>query len=366
MAFKTPDRVRETSTTTGTGDITLAGAVTGWRAFSAELVAGDTFPYVLEGRNGDDVQTAEWETGIGTYSAGGALQRTTVLASSNGGTTVNFASASLVCFIGLNKQGLTDVADARATIQAASAIATHAAEADPHTSYLKESEVTATPTAGLVPRAGSTPQLARRWAPRMGARMPAWRYGLPAQVTNLHFASNTIAIGAAGRLCLAPFIADCDATLDSIAFFNSTSSATANARAVIYSGSEDAAITDDFNVSGANDRLIVGSLLVDTGLISLAAVTQKITAISQAIQKGNLYWIGLWCDENITFYAMDARPLAFPSYRNDNLSLMPSRWYSDAYPGGPPASINAKLAHTTDGTSNFIIRALACLQWQEG
>lgn len=95
MTFVLKDRVRETSTTTGTGDITLAGAVSGYRAFSAVCSTNDTFWYAI-------VHSATaWETGLGTYSASNTLTRTTVLESSNGGSAVSFGPGTKDVFIDL-------------------------------------------------------------------------------------------------------------------------------------------------------------------------------------------------------------------------------------------------------------------------
>ena len=90
MANQFFDRVRETTTTSGTGDITLAGAQTGYRTFSSVLTNGQTFYYVIA-----DQGDANWEIGLGTYhSSGNTFTRTTVLASSNAGAAVNFTSAT--------------------------------------------------------------------------------------------------------------------------------------------------------------------------------------------------------------------------------------------------------------------------------
>lgn len=84
------DRVRETSTTTGTGDITLAGAATRALAFSDRYDVGDDrITYAIEGQSG-----GEWEVGIGTYSAANTLRRDEVTASSNGDALVNFAAGT--------------------------------------------------------------------------------------------------------------------------------------------------------------------------------------------------------------------------------------------------------------------------------
>lgn len=89
MAFVLADRVRETTTTTGTGTVTLAGAVTGFQTFAA-IGNGNTTYYTIAG-----VGTSEWEVGIGTYtSSGTTLSRTTILASSNSGSAVNFSAGT--------------------------------------------------------------------------------------------------------------------------------------------------------------------------------------------------------------------------------------------------------------------------------
>lgn len=82
------DRVQETFTTTGTGTISLGGAVTGYQAFSAVMAnAGTCYYGATDGTN--------WEVGLGTFaSAGDTLARTTVLASSNGGSAVNWAAGT--------------------------------------------------------------------------------------------------------------------------------------------------------------------------------------------------------------------------------------------------------------------------------
>jgi hypothetical protein len=89
MAFVLADRVRETTTSTGTGTVTLAGAVTGFQTFAAIGNANTTY-YTIAGQG-----TSEWEVGIGTYtSSGTTLARNTVLASSNSGSLVNFSAGT--------------------------------------------------------------------------------------------------------------------------------------------------------------------------------------------------------------------------------------------------------------------------------
>jgi len=87
MALVLKDRVRESTTTAGTGTLTLDGAVGGFQGFSV-IGNGNTTYYAIV-----DVTTGAWEVGVGTYTASGqTLSRDTVLESSSGGTLVAFTS----------------------------------------------------------------------------------------------------------------------------------------------------------------------------------------------------------------------------------------------------------------------------------
>jgi hypothetical protein len=94
MTHIVEDRILESSTTTGAGDFTLAGAVTGFRRFSAVCSVGDTVSYVIEAIDSLGQPTGDYEYGTGTYSAANTLTRTTVTGSSNAGAAVNFAAGS--------------------------------------------------------------------------------------------------------------------------------------------------------------------------------------------------------------------------------------------------------------------------------
>lgn len=86
MALVLKDRVKETTTVTGTGTATLLGAQTGYQSFSV-IGNGNTTYYVIAG-------TTEWEVGLGTWSTGNTLARNTVLASSNSGSLVSFSAGT--------------------------------------------------------------------------------------------------------------------------------------------------------------------------------------------------------------------------------------------------------------------------------
>ena len=94
MALVLKDRVKETTTTTGTGTVTLAGAVAGFDSFSV-IGDGNTTYYAIVAQT-----PGEWEVGVGTYTASGTtLARTTVLASSNSGSLVNFSAGNKDVFV---------------------------------------------------------------------------------------------------------------------------------------------------------------------------------------------------------------------------------------------------------------------------
>ena len=90
MAFILNDRVKETSTTTGTGAFTLAGAVSGFETFSAGIGGSNTTYYCIF-RTG----TTEFEIGFGTLNSGAStLTRTYIISSSNSDAVVDFGSGS--------------------------------------------------------------------------------------------------------------------------------------------------------------------------------------------------------------------------------------------------------------------------------
>jgi trimeric autotransporter adhesin len=94
MALVLKDRVKEITTTTGTGTITLAGVSLGYQAFSV-IGDGNTTYYCIAGR-----ETSEFEVGIGTYTLSGTtLSRTTILSSSNAGLAVNFSAGTKDVFV---------------------------------------------------------------------------------------------------------------------------------------------------------------------------------------------------------------------------------------------------------------------------
>jgi hypothetical protein len=87
MPLVLKDRVKETSTTTGTGTLTLGGAASGFQSFSVIGDGNKTYYAIVDSATGD------WEVGLGTYtSSGTTLSRDFVLESSNSGSAVDFAA----------------------------------------------------------------------------------------------------------------------------------------------------------------------------------------------------------------------------------------------------------------------------------
>ena len=138
MAYIRPYRVAETSTTTGTGAITLAGAVTGYLAFAAELASADTATIVIEAVDSAGRPTGQWEICDTAFTSPDTLSRGTFKDSSTGSRVdfaagakrvfainprdvVDLGSADLIGTLGVadGGTGATDATGARANLSAA-------------------------------------------------------------------------------------------------------------------------------------------------------------------------------------------------------------------------------------------------------
>ena len=110
MALKLNDRVKETSTTTGTGTLDLSGAVTAFETFVAGIGDGNTTYYAIVNRDED-----EWEVGLGTVAdlSTDTLARTTVISSSNSDSAVDFSAGTkdVFCTLPASKIASLDTSD---------------------------------------------------------------------------------------------------------------------------------------------------------------------------------------------------------------------------------------------------------------
>lgn len=109
MAFIVNDRVKETTTTTGTGTITLAGAVTGFETFAAGIGNSNTTYYCIALQDG-----SEFEVGLGTLSSDSStIARTTVISSSNSDNAVDFSSGTkdVFCTLPASKAVIEDASN---------------------------------------------------------------------------------------------------------------------------------------------------------------------------------------------------------------------------------------------------------------
>jgi len=90
MALVINDRVKVTSTTTGTGAMALGAAVTGFETFAQGIGNNNTTYYCIFNQG-----TSEFEVGLGTLDGSSAnLTRTTVISSSNSDAAVNFSAGT--------------------------------------------------------------------------------------------------------------------------------------------------------------------------------------------------------------------------------------------------------------------------------
>lgn len=112
MALIIKDHVADTTTTTGTGDITVSGtAPTGYRTLSTVCTSTDTFWYSIRHQS-----AAEWEVGLGTYGAANVFARTTVLSSSNADAAVSFSAGTKDVMMVLPASILTNFQTSKQTI----------------------------------------------------------------------------------------------------------------------------------------------------------------------------------------------------------------------------------------------------------
>lgn len=104
------DRVKDTTTTTGTGSVTLSGsAPTGYRTFASVFAVNDPIDYTI-------ALGAEWEVGTGYLSAGTTLVRDRVLQSSNSGALVNFSAGTKDVFVTLPADEIADAGVVAASV----------------------------------------------------------------------------------------------------------------------------------------------------------------------------------------------------------------------------------------------------------
>ena len=85
MAFVINDRVKETTSTTGTGTVTLSGAQLGFQSFSSGIGASNSTYYTI-------ALGSQWEVGIGSLTNATTFTRDTVISSSNASALVSFST----------------------------------------------------------------------------------------------------------------------------------------------------------------------------------------------------------------------------------------------------------------------------------
>jgi hypothetical protein len=112
MSYVKKDNCLNSTTTTGTGTLTLGSTLAGWQSISA-IGNGNSSTFVMFAVDGDGLRNGDWEIFVGTYATSGTtLSRDKVLASSNSGSAVNWgAGTKYVASIGAEAStALPDIA----------------------------------------------------------------------------------------------------------------------------------------------------------------------------------------------------------------------------------------------------------------
>ena len=99
------DRVKDSTTTTGTGTLTISGsAPAGFQAWNTAVPTGTKVPYTVSSSGG-----SEWEVGIGTLVTATTISRDQVLASSNANALVSFSAGSKDVYLSLPAESIADI-----------------------------------------------------------------------------------------------------------------------------------------------------------------------------------------------------------------------------------------------------------------
>jgi hypothetical protein len=110
MAYLRPYRVAETTTSTGTGNVTIAGAVAGYGAFSDELAGADTATIVIEAIDANGAPTGQWEICDTVFTSPSTLSRGTLRDSSTN-SRIDFAAGTKRVFA-ISPRDAVDLASA--------------------------------------------------------------------------------------------------------------------------------------------------------------------------------------------------------------------------------------------------------------
>jgi hypothetical protein len=125
MALIVKDRVKEVTSTSGTGEFLLGGADGSYDTFASHLADGDTTYYSIVHSNSS---IDEWEVGIGTYStANNSIVRTTILSSSNSGSVVGFSSGVKNIFMTLPATLVNDITATSGALTSINTVSTNIA-----------------------------------------------------------------------------------------------------------------------------------------------------------------------------------------------------------------------------------------------
>ena len=288
------DRVRESTTTTGTGALVLTGAPVGFRPFNAVYAPGGGVPvyYVVEGVTVDGLQTGEWEVGVGALAGDGTLTRGNIVTSSNAGALVPFSVGSKRVF------------DA-ATVGAVDAMIA----------------------------ASMPPSLLMLKAGQFG--LPGWQYG---------GAQGGPGLTVAGSSYCAPIYLDEDITLTEVQIYTTTAGTLV-----------DVGIWAIDSITANPGFAVVGPRLANASGVNVSVAGVIVaTGFSLALTKGRAYLIAVTTESATTLagWTVDAPSKNFARRASTNLQIITQISAATGYPA--PSTWSATITSVTaNGASGF-------------
>ena len=314
------DFVLETSTTEGTGNLTLAGAVVGHRTFASVYTpVTDAVYYGIVAVDADGVPTGEWELGLGALVDGTTLQRISVNASSTG-VKVDFSAGTKRVYAAMSVAAVTAIVD--------DAVTAHVAASDPHGDRAYADELVAPLVFGA----------------------PGIYYGLPGMLVPVGL---TVFATAAGWMVGAPLTCHSGLTVTKAVIEVYVARAGSSFEVVIYESTR-----------GVDGGYTAGALVASLGTVNTATIGVKtITGLSVGLTKGAHYIVAAVMNvDGPTLRVMRYSRIGGMDWRGNNLTTTSLAYYRATGVSSPAPSTAPAMSAVEDTSAHYLITPVG-LSW---